>query len=194
MDVLVVLSRLNNGPCNRSGNRNGTRNQLVELPQTTPLVVVPDRSGWRCRLGVGQAPRRGPSNSGSYRFHPRPSAYRDRSWLGHQLGVRSSCRSSSASSAARVTQEARTPAHRVDAGICSQSGYRVAARELARLLFTQNDRESVGIVETRPVVTATEIRCATTLVKHSGNRRDTRIGKPLVAGSSPARPTLKAPP
>jgi hypothetical protein len=67
----------------------------------------------------------------------------------------------------------------------------VAARELARLLFTQNDRESVGIVETRPVVTVTEIRCATMLVKHSWNRRYTRIGNPLVAGSSPARPTKR---
>ena len=76
-------------------------------------LVVRDRSGWRCWLGVGKAPRRGPSTSGLYRFHPRPSAYRDRSRLGHQLGVRSSCRSSSASSAARVTQVARTPADRV---------------------------------------------------------------------------------
>ena len=63
------------------------------------------------------------------------------------------------------------------------------ASELARLLFTQNDRESAGTVETRPVVTMTEIRCATTLVKHSGNRRDTRIGNPLVTGSSPGIPT-----
>jgi hypothetical protein len=92
-------------PCERSGNRNGRRHQLVEPPQTTPPLVVRDRSGWRCWLGVGEAPRRGPSTSGLYRFHPRPSAYRDRSRLGHQLGVRSSCRSS----AARVTQVARTP-------------------------------------------------------------------------------------
>jgi hypothetical protein len=75
--------------------------------------VVPDRSSWRCWLGVGEAPKRGPSTSGLYRFHPRPSAYRDRSRLGHQLGVRSCCRSSSASSAARVTQVARTPSDRV---------------------------------------------------------------------------------
>ena len=81
-------------PCEKSGNRNGRRHQLVEFPQTTPLLVVRDRSGWRCWLGVGEAPRRGPSTSGLYRFHPRPSAYRDRSRLGHQLGVRSSCRSS----------------------------------------------------------------------------------------------------
>src|SRR4029079_13864405 len=83
-------------------NRNGTRNQLVEPPQATALLVVPDRSGWRCCLGVGEAPRRGPSTSGSYRFHPRPSAYRGRSRLGHRLGVRSSCPSSSASSATSV--------------------------------------------------------------------------------------------
>jgi hypothetical protein len=74
--------------------------------------VVPDRSGWRCWLGMGEAPKRGPSTSGLCRFHPRPSAYRDRSRLGHQLGVRSRCRSSWASSAARVTQLARTRAHR----------------------------------------------------------------------------------
>jgi hypothetical protein len=98
MIVLVVHSKLNNGPCRRSGNRNGGRLQLVELPQATPLLVVPDRSGWRCWLGVGETARRGPSTSGSYRFHPRPSAHRDRSRLGHQRGLRSSCRSSSASS------------------------------------------------------------------------------------------------
>jgi hypothetical protein len=86
----------------RSGNRNGRRHQFVELAQATPLLVVRDSSGWRCCLGVGEAPRRGPSTSGSYRFQPRPSPYRDRSRLGHQLGVRSSCHSSSASSAARV--------------------------------------------------------------------------------------------
>ena len=102
MNVLVLHSKLNDGPCKRSGNRNGRRHQLVELPQATPLLVVPDRSGWRCWLGVGEAPRRGPSTSWSYRFHPRPSAYRGRSRLGHQLGVRSSCRSSAASSATRV--------------------------------------------------------------------------------------------
>ena len=67
----------------------------------------------------------------------------------------------------------------------------MAARELARLLVTQNDRESVGTVETRPVVTVTEIRCATTLVTNSGNRRDTRTHNPLVAGSSPARSTKR---
>ena len=102
MNVLVVLSSLNNGPCKRSGNRNGRRHHLVKLPQATALLVVPDRSGWRCCLGVGEAPRRGPSTSGSYRLHPRPSAYRGRSRLGHQLGVRSSCRSSAASSGTRV--------------------------------------------------------------------------------------------
>ena len=85
-------------PCERNGNRNGRRHQLVELPQATPLLVVPDRSGWRCWLRVGETARRAPSTSGSYRFHPRPSAYRDRSRLDHQLGLRSSCRSSSASS------------------------------------------------------------------------------------------------
>ena len=94
-NVLIMHSKLDNGPCKRSGNRNGGRLQLIELPQATPLLVVPDRSGWRCWLGVGEAARRGPSTSGSYRFHPRPSAYRDRSRLGHQLGLRSSCRSSS---------------------------------------------------------------------------------------------------
>ena len=35
-------------------NRNGTRNQLVEPPQATALLVVPDRSGWRCCLGLGK--------------------------------------------------------------------------------------------------------------------------------------------
>jgi hypothetical protein len=54
MIVLVVHSKLNNGPCERSGNRNGGRHQPVELPQATPLLVVPDRSGWRCWLGVGK--------------------------------------------------------------------------------------------------------------------------------------------
>jgi hypothetical protein len=102
MNVLIMHSKLDNGPCKRSGNRNGRRHQLIELPQSTPLLVVPDRSGWRCWLGVGEAPRRGPSDSGSYRFHPRPSASCDRSRLGHRLGVRSSCQSSSASSATRV--------------------------------------------------------------------------------------------
>src|SRR5271168_174356 len=104
--------------CKRSGNRNGGRLQLVELPQATPLLVVSDRSGWRCWLGVGETARRGPSTVGSYRFHPRPSPYRDRSRLGHQLGVRSSCRSS-ASSAARVTQVARTPSDRVTCPVSS---------------------------------------------------------------------------
>jgi len=108
MNVLVVHSKLNNRP-SRSGNRNGRRHHLVELSQATTVLVVPNRFGWRCWLGVGKAPWREPSTSGSYRFHPRPSAYRDRSRLGHQLGVPSSCRSSSASSAARVTQVARTP-------------------------------------------------------------------------------------
>jgi hypothetical protein len=61
----------------------------------------------------------------------------------------------------------------------------VAARKLARLLFTQNDRELARTVETRRVIGVTEIRCATTLVKHSGNRRDTRIGNPLVTGWRP---------
>ena len=89
-------------PCQRSGNRNGRRHQLVEPPPTTPLLVVRDRSGWPCWLVVGKAPRRGPSTSGLYRFHCRPGAYRDRSRLGHQLGVRSSCGSSSASSAATL--------------------------------------------------------------------------------------------
>jgi hypothetical protein len=108
MTVLVVDSKLNNGRCKRSGNRNGGRLQLVELPQATPLLVVPDRSGWRCWLGVGETARRGPSTSGSYRFHPRPSAYRDRSRLGHQLGLRSSCRSSSASSVNASSTDAST--------------------------------------------------------------------------------------
>jgi hypothetical protein len=102
VNVLAMHSKLDNGPCKRSGNRNGRRHQLVELPQSTPLLVVPDRSGWRCWLGVGEAPRRGPSASGSYRFHRRPSAYCDRSRLGHRLGVRSSYRSASASSATRI--------------------------------------------------------------------------------------------
>jgi len=82
-----------------TATENGRRRQLVEFPQTTPLVVRA-RSGWRCWLVVGEAPRRGPSTSGLYRFHPWPSAYRDRSRLGHQLGVRSSCRSSSAATRA----------------------------------------------------------------------------------------------
>ncbi len=103
-------SKLDNGPCKRSGNRNGRRHQLVEFPESTPRLVVRDRSRWRCWLGVGEAPRRGPSASGSFRFHPRPSAYFDRSRLGHRRGVRSSCRSSSAT---RVNARARTPAHRV---------------------------------------------------------------------------------
>jgi hypothetical protein len=68
MNVLVMHSKLDNGPCKRSGNRNGRRHQLVGLPQSTPLLVVPDRSRWRCWLGVGEATRRGPSASGSYRF------------------------------------------------------------------------------------------------------------------------------
>jgi hypothetical protein len=113
MNVLIMHSKLDNGPCKRSGNRNGRRHQLIELPQSTPLLVVPARSGWRCWLGVGEAPRRGPSASGSYRFHPRPSAYCDRSRLGHRLGVRSSCQSSSASSATRVNARSTTSAHRV---------------------------------------------------------------------------------
>jgi hypothetical protein len=79
-----------------SGNRHGRRHQLVELPETTPLLVVRDSPGWPGWLGVGEALRRRPSASGSYRFRPRPGAYRDWSRLGHQLGVRSSCRSSSA--------------------------------------------------------------------------------------------------
>lgn len=88
-NVLIVHSRLNYKPGKRSGNRNGTRHQLDERPEATPHLVVPDWSGWRCWLDLGEAPKRGPSTSGSYRFHPRPSAYRNRSRLGHRMGVRS---------------------------------------------------------------------------------------------------------
>lgn len=58
--------------------------------QATPLLVVRDRPGWRCRLAVGEAPRRGPSSSGPCHLPPRPGAYRDRARLGHQLGICSS--------------------------------------------------------------------------------------------------------
>jgi hypothetical protein len=96
--VLVVHSKLNTGHVRGAATGNDGRLQLVELPQATPLLVVGDRFGWRGWLRVGETARRGSSTSGSYRFHPRPGAYRDRSRLGHQLGLRSSCRSSSASS------------------------------------------------------------------------------------------------
>jgi hypothetical protein len=125
MNVLVVHSKLDNRPCKWSGNRNGRRHHLVELPQPTTLLVVPDRSGWRCCLGVGEAPRRGPSTSGSYRLNPRPSAYRGRSRLGHQLGVRSSCRSSAASSATRVNASSTDTSAWCQTPVCS-AAYRLA--------------------------------------------------------------------
>src|SRR5271168_2933488 len=115
--------------CKRSGNRNGGRLQLVELPQATPLLVVSDRSGWRCWLGVGETARRGPSTVGSYRFHPRPSAYRDRSRLGHQLGVRSSCWSSSPSSVTRVNASSTNTGASLDAPTTRLHGI---ARKLRR--------------------------------------------------------------
>jgi hypothetical protein len=49
--VLAMHSRLNDGPYMRSGNRNGRRHQLVELPQATPLLVAVLRRAARERSG-----------------------------------------------------------------------------------------------------------------------------------------------
>ena len=56
----------------------------------------------------------------------------DRSRLGHQLGVRSSCRSSSASSPERVTQVARTPADRArdTTGCCARCAQQAANADI----------------------------------------------------------------
>jgi len=65
-------------------------------------------------------------------------------------------------------------------------GYRRAG---GHRLFTANDPEPTGIAQFRSAVRDSQSGCRTVETGNNRNSQDLRIGNPLVAGSSPARPT-----